>query len=53
MKFLFIVGAVKYFECSALTQKGLKQVFDDTIRVVLYAAPKPKKPEKRHNCSVL
>lgn len=44
------IGAVKYLECSALTQKGLKVVFDEAIRAVLIV-PEPK-PRKRF-CKII
>lgn len=40
------IGAVKYVECSALTQKGLKNAFDESIRAVLYPSPVGKKGKK-------
>jgi len=43
------IGAVNFLECSALTQEGLKQVFDDAIRA---AMSKPTKPQ-RGKCVLL
>ena len=45
------IGAVEYLECSALEQKGLKDVFDQAIRTVL-DPPKPTK-ERRKICSLV
>ncbi|XP_071821811.1 ras-related C3 botulinum toxin substrate 1-like [Apostichopus japonicus] len=44
------IGAVKYAECSALTQQGMKTVFDEAIRAVISPRPKPK---RRRRCFVL
>uniref|UniRef100_A0A0A9YN77 Ras-related C3 botulinum toxin substrate 1 n=1 Tax=Lygus hesperus TaxID=30085 RepID=A0A0A9YN77_LYGHE len=44
------MGAVKYVECSALTQKGVKNVFDQTLRAAMYPASVQK---KKSICAVL
>ena len=41
--------AVKYVECSALTQRGLKNVFDEAI----LAALEPPEPKKSRKCVIL
>merc|ERR1712225_62696 len=46
------IKAVKYMECSALTQRNLKSVFDEAIRAVLNPRPAPSM-KKRSKCSIL
>lgn len=43
------IGAVKYVECSALTQVGLKNVFDEAI----VAALEPPVVRKKSKCALL
>src|SRR5438128_1909724 len=40
------IGAVKYYETSALTQKGLKQLFDDAMRAVIAVRKKEARQEE-------
>ena len=47
------VGAVKYLECSALTQQGLKTVFDEAIRATFAPITKKKSKSKRSPCSLM
>jgi len=43
------IGALAYYECSALTQEGLKTVFDEAIR----AALNKHKKKKKKDCIIL
>jgi len=43
------IKATKYLECSALTQIGLKQIFDEAINIVIGE----NAPQRRNNCIIL
>ncbi|KAJ3430258.1 hypothetical protein M0813_28924 [Anaeramoeba flamelloides] len=49
------MGAVNYLECSALTQKNLKEIFDSVIKSVIEPEDQNTKKKKKKNkmCSIL
>jgi len=46
------IRAISYLECSALTQKGLKTVFDEAIKAVVFPNKK-KGGKKTKECVVM
>ena len=44
------LGAIKYLECSALTQEGLGDVFDELVRATFHPEIKSK---RKKSCNVL
>ena len=47
------LGAVGYLECSALTQQGLKTVFDGAIKNALEAMERPASKQKKNGKCVI
>ncbi|XP_066269462.1 cdc42 homolog [Branchiostoma lanceolatum] len=45
-------GAESYAECSALTQQGVKNVFDEAILATLFAPKKKKRSGRRRRCTL-
>jgi len=53
MQMMKQIGAVKYMECSAVTQKGLKPVFEESIRAVISPQNTKNQKKKSMGCSLL
>jgi Ras-related C3 botulinum toxin substrate 1 len=47
------IKAQKYLECSALTQRNLKSVFDEAIRAVLSPRPQQSATKNKKKCTIL
>ena len=47
------IGAASYAECSALTGKGVKTVFDLAVRAAINPPASPIRDQKRRRCVVL
>lgn len=47
------LGGMMYMECSAKTQQGLKQVFDEVIQIVLYNRNGKTVKKKKPKCVIM
>lgn len=47
------IGAARYLECSALTQDGLKEVFDEAIKIALERKMAARKAPRKKKCVIL
>ncbi|KAK2104317.1 hypothetical protein P7K49_018173 [Saguinus oedipus] len=50
IEIISLIGAQCYLECSALTQKGLKTVFDEAILTIFHPKKKKKRCSEGHSC---
>lgn len=53
MKMAAKIKAVKYLECSALTQRGLKNVFEESVRCVLCPQKPNLKQANNNKCLIM
>jgi GTPase SAR1 family protein len=43
------IGALRYFECSAVKREGTREIFETILRMVLTASPELRKRYKSGN----